>query len=141
MTRAPERVERLVHEISDQRGTIIIPTPALSEFLVSAGDASGSYLDEVQGSRVFQVPPFDVKAAAEAASATRAALGRGDKRSGATGAWQKVKVDRQIVAVAKVHGARILYSDDADVRTLGAESGILVVNTGELPLPRRLLEP
>ena len=90
---------------------------------------------------MFQLPPFDVKAAVEAASATRAALGRGDKRSGATGTWQKVKVDRQIVAVARVHGAEVLYSDDADVLTLGQESGIPVVTTAELPLPRKLLDP
>ncbi len=131
----------MVQALEQKGATIIVPTPALSEFLVFAGGEFRRYLDEISGRSVFQVQPFDAAAALEAAMATRLALDRGDKKSGAQGPWQKVKVDRQIVAVARVHGAETLYSDDSDVRVLGTESGIRVVNTGELPLPHRMLEP
>ncbi len=128
-----------MREITEQRGTIVVPTPALSEFLALAAGGRDRYLSEVEMRTVFEIQPFDLAAAVEAAAATRAALARGDKRPGARGPWQKVKVDRQIVAVAAVHGAEVIYSDDADIRVLGKDSGIPVVTTGELPLPRREL--
>lgn len=137
MDRVPERVGLLVSALIERHARVILPTPAVSEFLVSAGPEAGAYLDNIREQAVFDIRPFDLAAAVEAAAATRAALARGDKRSGATGSWQKVKVDRQIVAVAKVHGAEVLYSDDTDIRVLGKASGIRVVRTKELPLPER----
>jgi hypothetical protein len=38
--------------------------------------------------------------------------------------WAKVKFDRQIVAIAKVEKASMVYSDDEDVRKLAAAEGI-----------------
>ena len=59
----------------------------------------------------------------------------GNKRSGAVGPWQKVKVDRQIVAVAKVHGVDELYTDDDGVRRLAESDGIRVKGVADLPPP------
>jgi hypothetical protein len=66
---------------------------------------------------------------------TRAAIEAGGKRGKAKGPWSKVKVDRQIVAIAKVHGAETIYSDDGDVRSLGEDSGIAVTRIVDLPVP------
>ena len=63
---------------------------------------------------------------------------RGDKRSGRPKEltpWQKVKFDRQIVAIAKVRGATEIYSDDQDIATFGADAGIPVCPVAEVPLP------
>jgi hypothetical protein len=79
--------------------------------------------------------PFDTIAAVEAALMTRAALSTGDKRGGLGAPWAKVKFDRQIVAIAKVARATMIYSDDADVRTLAAAENIPVIGLAELPLP------
>jgi hypothetical protein len=70
---------------------------------------------------------------------TRIALGTGDKRGGASGDWQKVKVDRHIVAIAKVNGVRVIYSNDGDVATLGKSAGIQVVGmrSSRYPTSRR----
>ena len=76
-----------------------------------------------------------MKAAIEAAESQRRALDTGDKKSGATGTWQKVKVDRQIVAIAKVHGVDELYSDDDDVRRLAESDSVPVKGVADLPLP------
>ena len=89
----------------------------------------------MDNSAVFRVEPFDLKAAIEAAESQRRAIDAGNKKSGATGTWQKVKVDRQIVAIAKVHSVDELYSDDDDVRRLAESDGLHVKGVADLPLP------
>jgi hypothetical protein len=44
VTRVKERIEFLVSELEKRREKIIVPTPALSELLVRAGDAGPEYL-------------------------------------------------------------------------------------------------
>jgi len=84
---------------------------------------------------VFAIEPFDAKAAVEAAASTRSALARGNKKSGATGRWQCVKTDRQIVAIAKTLGVSRIYSNDADMRKIAADTKIEVVHVRQLALP------
>ena len=80
--------------------------------------------------------PFDHIAAVECALMQVAASATGNKRSplAPDAIWQKVKVDRQIVAIAKARGARII-SDDKDIHSLGAGVAVLVQRCAELPLP------
>lgn len=130
-----ERLNHLLRRLEALRTRIIIPTPALSEVLVHAGAAGPDIVETLARSTVFKVEPFDTKAAVEAALMTKAAIDLGDKRSGLAAAWAKVKFDRQIVAVAKVFNVSMIYSDDADVRTLAAVENIPVTGLAELPLP------
>ena len=125
----------LVETLEAAQATIIIPTPALSEFLVLAASDAGAYLAQLTSSAVFVVESFDLKAAIEAAAAQRRAIDAGSKKSGATGPWQKVKVDRQIVAIAKVHGVDCLYTEDEDVRRIARADGVPVKDVADLPLP------
>lgn len=133
--RVPERLKHFVETLDAKQAAIVIPTPALSEFLVLAAAATGDYLAELTNSSVFAVEPFDLKGAIEAAASQRRALEAGNKRSGAGGPWQKVKVDRQIVAIAKVHDVDQLYSDDDDGRRLAEADGVPVKGVADLPLP------
>lgn len=112
--RALERLEYLVAELERQKARVVIATPALSEFLVIADEAGPDYLSKIDADAVFKIEPFDAKAAVEAAALTRAALHEGDKKSGASGTWQAVKADRQIVAIAKTVGVSRLEGLDAD---------------------------
>jgi hypothetical protein len=64
-----------------------------------------------------------------------AALGRNNKRDGGKAAWQKIKIDRQIVAIAKTQGAKFIVSDDDGVRASAARAGIKAQKIDELPLP------
>ena len=50
-------------------------------------------------------------------------------------AWAKAKFDRQIVAISKVNGATVLYSDDRDLRAFAQQVGLTVIGLAELPLP------
>lgn len=46
-----------------------------------------------------------------------------------------MKYDRQIVAIAKVHGATTIYSDDGDISALAKRAKINVISLADLPLP------
>ncbi len=65
---------------------------------------------------------------------TRSALNSGDKKDGIDAPWNKVKFDRQIVAIAKVHQAHTVYSDDRKLRNSARKVGLTAVGIHELPL-------
>lgn len=130
-----ERIELLLATLDAEKTRIIIPTPALSEVLIGAGEAASCYLEILNGHARFRIAAFDQRAAVEAAAAHRDARQRGDKREGTGATWAKVKFDRQIVAIAKVEGAATIYSDDTDIRKLGESSDLTVIGLAELPLP------
>ena len=132
---AKVRIEHLIATLEQQRTKVIIPTPVLSEVLVRAGDAAPAYLEELNRSARFKIVPFDVRAAVELAALTREALDAGDKREGSTAPWQKIKLDRQIVAIARTEEAGTIYSDDVDVQRFAKHAGIEVVGIADLPLP------
>jgi predicted nucleic acid-binding protein len=112
------RLAHLIETLDKRKDDIVVPTPALSEVLIGAGDAAPAYLDILNRSSRFKIAPFGTRAAVEAAARHREAIGAGDKKEGAP-SWAKVKFDRQIVAIAKVEGATRIYSEDADVVRLG----------------------
>ena len=132
---ATGRLEYLIADLEKTRMRVIIPAPALSEFLVIADDSGPDYLTEIDKKSSFSIESFDARAAVEAAASTRKALAKGNKKSGATGTWQAVKTDRQIVAIAKTRGVTRIYSNDSDIANIAAESNIEVVALWQLPLP------
>ncbi len=133
--RARERIENLVSLLQERACKIIVPTPALVELLVLAGEAGPEYLAELNSSACFKISDFDQRTAVEVAAAIREAIQEGDKKSGATGTWAKVKFDRQIVAIAKVQGADVIYSDDEDIVRYASRVNISVVRVADLPMP------
>jgi hypothetical protein len=134
--RPKDRIDHLVNELDKANTKVIIPAPALSEALVRAGAAASQQIvDELTKWSVFQIAPFDTRAAIEVAAMTRSALSKGKKKGSSTAPWAKVKYDRQIVAIAKVAGATTIYSDDADIRIIAVEAQIEVKGLADLPLP------
>ena len=120
--RAADRINHLRDQLQEAGIRIIIPAPVLSEFLTFADP---EYLVTITSSVRFDIAPFDTRAAAEAAVALRRALKSGQgKRGGLPGSWQKIKIDRQIVAIGKVHKVTMVYSTDSDVLALAKESGL-----------------
>ncbi len=130
-----ERIEYLLSRVDKSKGKIIIPTPAMAEYLVRADKAGVEILNALQKRASGVVGSFDVAAAYEAALFDAAALGRKDKRDGSEEPWQRIKIDRQIVAIAKVHAAKLIISDDGGVRDAAARVGIAALSVDELPLP------
>lgn len=131
--RVQDRISYLVEQLRESRSRILIPTPVLAEFLTFA---TSDYLDVINSSAHFEVAPFDQRAAIEAGSAMqRARSGPGGKKLGLEAKWQKIKVDWQIAAIAKVGGAEILYTTDSDLNTIAEAFKIKTVHVADLELP------
>jgi hypothetical protein len=132
-----ERVEYLIDRLSDAETPVLVTTPVLSETLVRSGTATGLYLSKIRAIKGFRIGNFDERAAVELALLTDSALKTGSKRGKGDQIqpWQKVKIDRQIIAIAKVEQATELYSSDRALRALAAREGLTAYDIGDLPLP------
>ena len=129
------RVDFLITTLENRGETIVIPTPALSEVLVHAGDAGPQYLEILSTTRCFRVEPFDQRAAVELAAMTRDAISAGDLRAGTDTTRAKLKFDRQIIAIARTQGETTIYSDDGDIARLAEALRLEVVPVHALPRP------
>lgn len=131
---AKERIEHLIDTLSEDGEKILIPTPALSELLIALGKSGAQAITRLHGESVFQIRDFDERAAIELAEMSRVkADEKKQKKQGGT--WAKVKFDRQIVAIAKVNGAKVVYSTDDDLLKLAVREGLKAIACHELPLP------
>jgi hypothetical protein len=105
--------------------------------VLAAGDGP-QYLSEIALRANFYIQPFDQLAAIELAAMDILARKQGNKRFPLpeTVPWQKVKFDRQIIAIAKLHKAHTIYSDDDGVRTFAEDVGIKGIASWELDIPK-----
>lgn len=129
------RARHLIECIKKKRARLVIPMQALAEYLVKTDIASQTILEQMERKAFVVAAPFDRMSATECSQLNAAAIGRGDKKDGAERDWQRIKVDRQIVAVAKANGAGMLVSNDKGVRNNAMRVGIHAVRIEELPLP------
>jgi hypothetical protein len=136
VARLDDRIELLIDTWEQDNETILIPAPALSEFLILADKAGPQYLTDIDGNRLFTVASFDQKAAVELAVMNLALMRSKNRRGTAQGTWAKINFDRQIVAIAKANSATTIYSDDKGLENFATQHSISVVRTWELPLPK-----
>lgn len=132
---ARERIGALVKKLEKDRTKIIIPTPVVAELLTVSGPDGIQYFDTIAKSTVFQPADFDMRAALEVSFMNASALAAGDKKDGIDAPWQKLKVDRQIIAICKVNGVTLLYTDDSNLRTVATRAGLATMGIHELPIP------
>lgn len=130
-----ERLDQLLLEAHRDKRRIIIPTPAMAEFLVRAEEASTAAFAALEKRAAVYVAAFDRMAAFECALLDAAALNRGDKRDGSTEPYQKIKIDRQIIAIAKVHACGLVIAEDEGVRKIAQRVGIEAKTIAELDPP------
>lgn len=130
--RCRERVTHLLESLQQQSAKIVIPTPALAEVLVRAAKGGPEFLRILSSSRHFRIAPFDERAAVEFAARQAERIESGVKAPAATRA--KAKFDDQIVAIAAVENATMIYSDDEDIAKL-AVGHFGVVKIAAIPLP------
>lgn len=129
------RLDYLLDRAGAAGQRIIIPTPALAEFLVRTDEATAGWLSTLERKAAVYIAPFDRMAAFECALIDRAALGSGDKRDGRLDPWQKIKIDRQIAAIGKALGVGLVVAEDAGVRSTSLRLGMQALTIGELDLP------
>lgn len=130
--KAAELVDDLVTELDQKKAKIIIPAPTLTELLIKIPKSGPITIEKVKAYSCFQIKPFDEKSAIELAETLIASIGK--KRSRRTVAKMKITFDRQIVAVAKAHGATQMYSDDKEVRDFSDECGLEAYTFTDLKL-------
>lgn len=135
VTRVKDRLDFCVGELERTGSKIIVPTPALSELLAGLKEPGQIVLDDLNSSSVFEISPFGLRAAIEAAASVQVARSMGTLKGSSSSTWQKVKVDRQIVAIAIVERAERIYSEDSDVRNLAEIAGVAFSRLADLPLP------
>ncbi|NCP14191.1 MAG: hypothetical protein GW858_08525 [Sphingomonadales bacterium] len=137
---AKERIEGLISSLGKQ-SRLILPTPALAEALVGAGLGAVELIEKLNQQSKILVVPFDQKCAVELAMMHMEVIEKsGSKRGGSTEPWQKVKFDRQIVAIAKVHNSTRIFSDDIGLCSFAKTVGLEAVSTWELPVPEKDLD-
>lgn len=140
-----ERIELLISTLEENKETIIIPTPALSEFLVLAKQDGPKYLKELANNPLYSIRSFDVMAAIELAAIrlnmeknlTKKQL----KAQSPESTYAKLCFDRQIIAISKANQAHTIYSEDSGVATFATKLGINVVPIWALPKPRETQMP
>lgn len=129
------RLEYLLDTVSAAGGKLIVPTPAFAEFLVGVDEAAAAWINTLDRKPAIFVAPFDRRAAFECSLLDKAAIGKGDKKGGRKDAWQRIKIDRQIVAVARVNQASLIVTNDAGLRASATIAGITALRIDELELP------
>jgi predicted nucleic acid-binding protein len=133
--RIEDRIEKLIEDLDSESERMILPTPALSEFLIMVGNDGPAYPEKLSSIRNILIRPFDELAAIELAAIEVEDRSKGSKRGGSASPWAKLRFDRQIVAIAKTNRAKRIYSDDNDIINFGTKIGIEVIPTWNLPLP------
>ena len=128
-----DKAHRLVGQLQRSHERVLVPMPALSELLVRISDPE-TFLARLKTEHFYKIADFDEIGAIELAAVARKFGLMGKKRGSASPRtpWQKVKLDRQIVAISKVHKADTIYTCDKQVPNIAKDFGIDAKLPGEL---------
>lgn len=130
------RVSHLISTLDKAKSLVVVPTPVVAEYLVKADQAGLQSLRKLQGRSLVRICDFNLTAAYECALLDGAALnGSMGKKHGIDAAWQKIKIDRQIVSIARVNGCTAMVSQDDSVAANCNRLGIEVFKFEDLPMP------
>ena len=129
------RIEHFLERAEKARSKVIFPMPAIAEFLVRADLAGVEFMNRLDKKTFLHMADFNRAAAFELSQIDRAALNTGDKKDETGAPWQKIKVDRQIVAIGKSLGATLVISADGSVRNNALRVGMIGMTVQELELP------
>jgi hypothetical protein len=134
---AKARIEGLINSLGKQ-SRLILPAPALAEALVGAGTAAMAVFEKLNQQSNILVAPFDQKAAIELAMMHMQIMeATGSKRGGSTEPWQKIKFDRQIIAVGRANNSAVIFSDDHGLCSFAKLIGMESISTWELEVPQK----
>lgn len=132
------RMDGLVALMRSKREPIGIPAQVWAEFLDAASEDEMSESQALLKTSAFRFLPYDMRAAVETVDVARAGRAARKSMKGKLRERQAVKVDWQIIAVAKVHRARLLLTNDGDMQIEAARSGINCCSIADLEIPDAL---
>jgi predicted nucleic acid-binding protein len=135
------RLNALIAGLSKKRTYVGIPTPVLAEFLVRTDSATEAVLRGLERKSSVRVLAFDKRAAYECALMDRNSRGSGGKRGkGNDDPYQKVKIDRQTVAIAMTNQAEMVVSGDGGLINVANAAGLKAVRISDLPIPASAMQ-
>lgn len=129
------RLDHLLSLVAKEDGKIIIPMPVFAEYLVGTNEATIAWITALDRKKSIALSPFDKRSAFECAAMDRSAIGSGDKKNGRLDPWQRIKIDRQIIAIAKVNQVDFIVSEDGGLISTAAIIGLPAKAISELTLP------
>lgn len=129
-----ERILGFIAQVEKERRRFVIPTPATAELLTAIGPTSADYIRIVNRKAVFEVRSFDEVAAVELAFLNRDVFASLDTKNGLE-PWQKMKFDRQIIAIAKVAGCEKIMTEDTGLANRARLCDIEPISIADLPIP------
>lgn len=125
-------------QLEENKQRLIIPTPVLAEFLVVANNARYDFIERLSKSKAVNLAAFDARCAVECSLLTASARAKEDKFYGAEpeeGLRQKIKIDEQIVAIARVNRCETILTHDKDIHNIAKRVGIRAIRVADLPFP------
>lgn len=131
------RISNLFDELTKKQTVVGIAAPSWAEFLVKTNEATKDLISIVNKNSSIKILPFDMAAAAESAFILRTIISSsGDKRGGNDSSWQQIKFDRQILAIARVNQAEMIYTNDNELIKEANKLNIKTCKTEDLMLPQ-----
>lgn len=129
------RMNGLVSELSRKKETIGIPAQVWAEFLETASQEEAEESVKLFKSNAFSLLAYDMRCAIETAEVARQGQTVRKSTKGPKRDRQAVKVDWQIIAIAKVNQARLLLSNDGPMAAEAIRQGLNCMKISELPIP------
>lgn len=118
--------------LSQNSTQLVISTPVLSEVIHRSGLAVLQAVGQLKRNRAVAIKAFGEREAIELAEANRH---HSKPRGKDASPWQKVKLDRQIAAVAKCCQVDIFYTMDGDLKKAAEQMGLVVHAISDMPKP------
>jgi rRNA-processing protein FCF1 len=119
-----ERATHFIDRLCATQSHLVIPAPAIAEYLVKSELCEVVSMDAIRDESWVTVGSFDYEAAIEMHLIDRAALYLGRKKDGIEDPWQRIKLDRQIVAIARMHECDLIVTGDRGVMATAMRVGI-----------------
>lgn len=132
------RMQGLFQILRAKKESIGIPAQVWAEFLDQAGEGELSATQNIFKTTAFRLLPYDLKAVMETVEVVKAGRSARKTSKGEKRPRQSVKVDWQIIAIAKANGARLLITNDVDMLAEAKRSGVLCARICDLPIPDHL---
>ncbi|MCQ8240559.1 type II toxin-antitoxin system VapC family toxin [Rhizosaccharibacter radicis] len=127
-----QRLDFLWLSLEKAQSEIIIPAPALAEVLCRRDIENTNVLEVLGSSHRIRITSFDERVAVEFGEMFRERRGR---QPPSTGGKVKFKFDLMILAMARIEGASVIYTDDDDLRAKSIATGIHAEGFWQLDLP------
>lgn len=133
------RSKALLDHIERNGGTIVIPTPVLAEYLLGIDGESNkhAHVNLISSMNCFEILSFEEIASIECSMLpSKQEFKQFIKQLNSNETANKIRFDRQIIAIAKANGITEIWSSDSQVIKKGLEVGIDVKSLSEIqPIP------